>query len=151
MRVDAARRADAVHDAREVAARDDQPPRHDALADDLARVVDVVDEGVERADALREAALDRDPLLGRDDPRHQVERERTVLGAVLAGQLEGDALLHEDRVAPAPRGGKVRGPHLLEGRDELGRMSGGGAVRAGEDLVEEALAGVVLDRRRGGL
>ncbi len=73
------------------------------------------------------------------------------LRAVLAGQLEGDALLHEDRVAPAPRGGQVRGPHLLEGRDELGRMSGGGAVRAGEDLVEEALAGVVLDRRRGGL
>ena len=130
VRVDAAGRADAVHDAREVAARDDQPPRHDALADDLARVVDVVDEGVERADALRQAALDRDPLVGRDDPRDEVQREGAVLGAVLAGQLEGDALLHEDGVAPAPGGGEVLGAHLLQGGDELRRVRARGAAAA---------------------
>ena len=151
VRVDAARRADAVHDAGEVAARDDQAPRHDAGAHDLARVVDVVDERVERADALRQPALDRDPLVGRDDPRHEVQRERAVLGAVLAGQLEGDALLHEDRVAPAAGGGQVLGPHVLKGGDELRGVRRRGAARSGEDLVEEALAGAVLHRGRDGL
>ena len=63
--VDAAGRADAVRGAGEVAAADDQPPRHDPRADDLARVVDVVDEAVQRADALREAALDVRPLARR--------------------------------------------------------------------------------------
>ena len=65
VRVDAARRADAVNGAREVRAGGHQPPRHEALAHDLARVVDVVDEVVERADALREAALDVAPFLAR--------------------------------------------------------------------------------------
>ena len=38
------------------------------------------------------------------DPRHEVERPRAVAAlAVAAGDLERDALLHEDRVAPAAR------------------------------------------------
>ena len=149
--VDAARRADAVDDPGEVAARHHEPPRHHAGADDLARVVDVVDEGVERADALGQAALDRDPLVRRDDARHQVQREGPVLGAVLAGQLEGDALLHEGGVAPAPSGGQVLGAHLLQGGDQLRGVGRRHPARPGEDLVEEALAGVVLDRDRDGL
>ena len=76
VRVDAAGRADAVHGAGEVRAGRDQPPRHEPLADDLARVVDVVDEVVERADPLREAALDRTPFLAAEHARHEVERER---------------------------------------------------------------------------
>ena len=60
--VDAARRADAVDGAGEVRAAGDEAPRDDALADDLAPVVDVVDEVVQRADALREALLDGAPL-----------------------------------------------------------------------------------------
>ncbi len=75
VRVDAARRADAVHGAGEVRAGGDQPPGHDPLADDLARVVDVVDEVVQRADALREAALDRAPFLAAEHARDEVERE----------------------------------------------------------------------------
>ena len=57
--VDAAGRADAVRGAGERGPRDDELPRHLAVVDDLARVVDVVDEVVERADPLRQAALDR--------------------------------------------------------------------------------------------
>src|SRR3954462_14366007 len=74
--VAAARRPDAVDDAGEVRAGDDQPPRHDPLAHDVALVVDVVDEAVQRPDALREAALDVRPLPGRQDPGDEVERER---------------------------------------------------------------------------
>ena len=76
--VDAARRADAVRLAGERGAGDDQLPRHDAVVDDLAPVVDVVDEAVQRADPLGQAALDRRPLRRRDHPRHEVQRERPV-------------------------------------------------------------------------
>ena len=76
VRVDAAGRADAVHRPREARPADDQRPRHDARAHDLARVVDVVDERVQRADPLRQAALDHGPLRGGQDARDQIERER---------------------------------------------------------------------------
>ena len=100
--VDAAGRPDAVGGARELRPRDDQRPRHDAVVHDLAPVVDVVDEAVQCPDPLREPALDRAPLVDRQDPRHEVERERAVDGGVAVGapDLEGDALAHEDRVAP---------------------------------------------------
>jgi hypothetical protein len=76
-------------------------PRHDPLADDLPFVVDVVDEEVERAHPLGEAALDRAPLGGRQEARDEVEREGPVAGgpAVRPGRVEGDALLDEDGVA----------------------------------------------------
>jgi hypothetical protein len=41
-------------------------------------VVDVVDEGVERADALGQPALDRRPLGGGEDPRDEVQGPRAV-------------------------------------------------------------------------
>jgi hypothetical protein len=125
-----------VRGAREVAAADDQAPRDDPGPDDLALVVDVVDEAVQRADALREAALDVVPLGRGQDPRDQVERERAVLdGAVLAGGVERDALLDEDRVAPVAGG---RQQLRAQARDLGGERDGvraGDAVRA-EDLVE---------------
>jgi hypothetical protein len=39
-------------------------------------VVDVVDEVVQRADALRQAALDVAPFLATEDARDEIERER---------------------------------------------------------------------------
>ena len=57
--VDAARRADAVRGAREVGRETTSSHGTMPVVDDLAPVVDVVDEVVQRADALREAALDR--------------------------------------------------------------------------------------------
>jgi hypothetical protein len=109
---------------------------------DLAAVVDVIDEVVERADALRQPALDPRPLGGRDDARHEVERERAVAHrsiGVRSGGVERDPLLHEDRVAPAAgRGERVR-PELLEGVDERLRVRPGRPVRV-QHLVVEALA-----------
>ena len=81
--VDPARRPDPVRGAREPRARHDQVPRHEPLVDDLAPVVDVVDEVVQRPDALRQAALDRRPLGRGDDARHEVERERAVADRVV--------------------------------------------------------------------
>ena len=153
VRVDAARRADAVHGAREVRARHDELPGHEARTHDLPRVVGVVDERVQRPDALCEAALDDPPVRGRDDPRPEVHRQRPVARAVLTGQLERDALAQEDRVASPPRLRQAVRAETGERCDELRRVRRHRAVR-GEDLVEEALArgvaGAVGDRGLGG-
>ena len=59
-----------------------QPARHDAVGEDLARAVDVGEEPLEREHPLAHAALDDRPLVGVDDPRHEVERERPLLARV---------------------------------------------------------------------
>ena len=100
-----------------------------AGADDLALVVDVVDERVERADPLRQPALDRRPLRRGDDPRDEVERERRGRARAVGGrQLERDPLLHEDRVAQ------------LAGRDEPLRAE---ALELGDQRVGVRRAGTV--------
>src|SRR6185503_12629152 len=58
----------------------------DTVLDDLLAVVDVVDELVERVDALLQPALDPVPLLRRDDARHEIEGE----GALGAGRVAVD-------------------------------------------------------------
>ena len=55
----------AAHLAAEVPAAVDQLARHDAVGEDPALVVDVLEEQVERGDPLRQPALDRVPLGGR--------------------------------------------------------------------------------------
>jgi hypothetical protein len=98
-------------------------------------VVDVVDEVVERADALRESALDLGPLVGGDDPRHQVEREGPVGdGALGRRQVEGDPLAHEQRVAQLPGRDEPLAAEPLEfGDQRLGVLAAGSVLR--EDLV----------------
>jgi len=123
-------------------ARDDQLPRHQAVVDDLARVVDVVDELVQRADPLRQPALDRVPLGGGDDPRDEVERERPVLHRAGAAGVERDALLHEDRVAPLAGGDERLGAELAQRAHERAR------VRAREPLRVDQLVVEVLFQRR---
>jgi hypothetical protein len=117
-------------------------------------VVDVVDEAVQRADALGEAALDVLPLGGGQDARDEVQREGAVADrTVLTGRVEGDALLQEDRVAAVTRGGQQLGPQTRDlggERDGVRPRDAPGA----EDLVEVArrrLVGgrVVGDQRIG--
>ena len=119
VRVDAARRADPVDRPREVRAGGHEPPRHEALADDLARVVDVVDERVQRADPLCQSALDAAPFLAAENAGHQVEREGAFVGgASAAARLERDPLLHEDRVTAAAGLDQALWAEALEHLDE---------------------------------
>ena len=62
------------------------------------------------------------------DARDEVERERAVLDRpVLAGGVERDALLDEDRVAAAAGGGEQLGAEPRElGRDERARRAARG-------------------------
>ena len=69
-----------------------------------AVVIDVVQEQVERAHALLEAALDLAPLVGGDDARHQVERHDLLdaFGALIDGEGDPARLEREIGGALAP-------------------------------------------------
>ena len=88
--------------------------RQHAICDDALLVVDVIDESVERGDALPQAGLDAVPLLARDGARDDVERPRAIdRAALLVIHGEGDAhrldgefrglLAHADLLAPELR------------------------------------------------
>ena len=157
MHTHTARRRDAAaRGAMEVRRRDDEPPGHDPGAHDLARAVDVVEEPLERAHPLRDAALDQRPLRRGDDARDEVERERPLLARV----RERDALVAEDPVAGrAPLvevllrqglhvfveravvepGVAVRVEHLVPGVDRFVRV---------EEIAHRAHPDAAPDRRR---
>ena len=67
----------------------DQLARDHAVGEHPPLAVDVGEERLQRPDPLRHAGLDRLPLGRRDDPGHQVERERPLHPA----DVEGDARL----------------------------------------------------------
>ena len=144
--VDAAGRADAVDRPRELLATDDQRPRHDPRLDDLVRVVDVVDERVQRPDPLRQAALDDRPLGAGQHPRHEVQRPGTVTTlAIGARHLERDPLLHEDRVAALAGGAERLRTEAIERGHQRPRVRQRPPTRV-EQLVDAALR----DRVSGG-
>ena len=62
---------------------------------------------VQRRDALREAALEKFPFLGRDDPRQQIEREDFLRALRRAIDVERDALPQKRRVNRLPLGVKL--------------------------------------------
>ena len=103
VRVDAAGRVDADHLAHEVARPEEQLARDLPVADDPLVVVDVVQEEVERAHPLDQAALEPVPLRAGNHARDQVEREDPLDPLLLAVDREADPLVHErelDRVPP---------------------------------------------------
>jgi hypothetical protein len=121
-----------------------QLPGHDSVANDLAVAVDVLEERVQRPDPLYQAALDQLPLVGRDDPRHQVERERPVdARAVGARDLEGDPLLGEDLVAAAAEVGELEPADQVEAGEQGSRVLAR-LARLGEQLVSKPGQGGVV-------
>ena len=89
--VDAERRAE-VHHPQVVGGRAEEHVGGDHPVGDAALlVVDVGEEGVEGADALRQPLLDRAPLRRGDDPRHDREREDALGAGLVLVDGEGDA------------------------------------------------------------
>ena len=85
--------------------RRDHPAGDDTVVEDLPGVVHVGEEGLQRPDALLDAALDGGPGVHLDDARQDVERE----GPLLTADVEGDALV------------EVGGLQLLHPTDQLRR------------------------------
>ncbi len=93
-----ARRIEADHLGPVALRLEDQLLRDDALAEDAAVVVDVVEEEVERLDALEQTGFERLPFRGGDRPRDEVEGENLLDAAAIGIDGEGDALIDEDEV-----------------------------------------------------
>ena len=66
-----------------------------AVLEDLLVVVDIADEGVERVDALLEAAFNAFPFVGRDNARDQVEGKDPLRAGGIPVDVEGDAQLQQ--------------------------------------------------------
>ena len=91
VRVDAARHVHAGHLAAVLRVAEHALGRDRARLQDLLLVVDVVQEEIERAHALLQAALEHLPFVRRNDARHDVERDEALGAAVLAVYRERDA------------------------------------------------------------
>ena len=116
------------------------------LAEDSGLAVDVLQEQVERRDALRQPALDHLPLAGRQDAREQVVREDALRAVLLTVDREGDALVQECEVCrrlPLPELGRIDLGEPLEQR----RVLRAGLARPVEHLVIRPVEHVTAERR----
>ena len=77
---------------------EDQVGRDAAGADDLLAVIDVVEEGIQRPDALLDAALEQPPFRRGDDARDEIERDQPLERILAAIDGEGDAEPPEERL-----------------------------------------------------
>ena len=119
------------HEARRAG---DDLVRNEPVADDPGRAVDVVQEELERPDPLGHPGRHLGPLGAGEDPGHDVEGER----ALLAVEVEGDALVHEGPGQPGGTGRDVLGAHLGQRGGDRGVGRTGRAVAA-DHLVEGGL------------
>ncbi len=101
VREDPTRRRDADHLAPQVARREDELLRDDALVEDALLAVEVAEEPIERLNPLCEPTLDVRPLVRRDDARDQVEGEDPVGPCLVAVDREADPLRREEGICGA--------------------------------------------------
>ena len=119
VRVDVVRHLLSAHLRAERRIAEHQVVGHDAGAQDLARAVDVLDESVERLDALRQALFQQPPFGRRHDARDDVEGDQPLLRVGLAIDREGDADAAEDQLGLAPPVVEHVGRHLGEPARQL--------------------------------
>ena len=102
VRIDVARHLDACHLGAVLGVVQHQVRRDEARTQDVLAVVDIVDEAVERRHALHQPALHARPLLRRNDARHQVERDQSLVAraalVLVSIHGEGDAHTPEDHL-----------------------------------------------------
>ena len=91
VRVHAAGEGKPCHDRRVEGVPVDSAPRDDALLDDLAVMVDIVEEQVEGLRSLGEAAADLLPFGGGDDSRKRIKRNKALRSLAVAVDIECNA------------------------------------------------------------
>ena len=125
--------------------RDDAVLHRGPLAD-----VEVVEEHVQGRHSLHEALLDVRPLVGRDDARHEVHRERALEARVLAVDRERDARRPERGVAEPLAPSELVGAERPEPEGELA-VVGTHLAALVDELVEEALVLIAPEQTRSRL
>ena len=91
VRIDAAGHVHPLHLAAVLRVAEDALGRHGAGLENRLLVIDVVQEGVERAHALREPAFEQVPFVRGNDARDDVERDQPLGALLLAVDRERDA------------------------------------------------------------
>ncbi len=127
---------------------EDQLFRDDALAEDAAVVVNVVEEEVERLDALEQAGLHRLPFRGGDRPGDEVEGENLLDPAAVGIDGKGDALVDEDEVGGGAALLELGGLQAAEAFDDEPGV-GVRPIRLGEEFIPgRGVAAVAGEQRR---
>ena len=125
MDVDVARHRRAHELAAEERSLVDQPRIDDAIAEDVLIVVDVLEEEIQRGQALHQSLLDVLPFAGRDDARHRVHRPDPLDALFLPVDGEADAVLQHGQI-----GHRLAAAELLRGRGRAGDETGPGSAAA---------------------
>ncbi len=71
--------------------------RNDTIAQNVLRVIDVVQKQIQRRDALHQSALDQIPLLGRNDPGHEIKWKNPLGSLVVVVDRKSDPLTEKSR------------------------------------------------------
>jgi len=132
----------------EVLAGGDDAPRQDTVPYDAGDArglprVDVGEQHLEHRHPLLDATIDDVPVVGGDDPGHQVEREGPLLTGVVEGHARVDVVARQGVHAVV----QVFGGHAPEGLVHP-RIRGPRLVGGSEHLVPRRLPGRVLVEQR---
>src|SRR5262245_3812477 len=92
--------------------------RNHARAQNLAGTVNVLDERIERVDALGQPLFEQLPFAARHDAWNDIERDQTFLGISFAINREGDPDASEDQFDFPPPVVEHVGRHLGEPAEE---------------------------------
>ena len=122
----------------------DHLARHDALLHDPLLVIEVVQEHIQRGDALHQPALDVLPLGARDDARDGIEGHDPLRALVVAIDGEGDALIEEGLRREAILPLDLRVGQFVETPEHRAAMRAHRAGRA-EHLIEKIADLVVAE------
>ena len=137
--IGAVRQVDAAHDRPVVRIAEDELGRDHPVRQDLLVVVDVVQQVVERGDALAHARLDARPVLRREHARDAVEGKDAVDRVALGIDGEGDAEVAQLRVG-------VRGTTLQLLQRERGEAIADRLPSAAARHLAPETAGVVAGK-----
>ena len=118
-----------------------------AVIDDVLGMVDVVEEEIQRRDALDETGLDMGPLGAGNDPGHQVERKNPPGPLIIAIHREGDPLLQEGGIRPELLRGEFLRRHPVD-RLHHGFVMGTDLPGGGENFIKKRFGSVVLKKGR---
>jgi hypothetical protein len=100
--VDASRHLDARHLPLVVLAGKHQRTRNLAVLEDALRAIDVLQEQIQRHDALRKTGLQSIPLRARDHTRDKVKRKKPLGSPAVTVHGERDALKQERKIRQPP-------------------------------------------------
>jgi len=140
---DSARRIQAHALGAKTLGRTDHFFGYDPVLDDFLLVVKIVEEKVQRLNALLQPALNPVPLLGADHARHDIEWENTLGAGGIAVNIEGDSELEQGMLGSSLTTLQFPGRQGLESLDEGFRLASGRIIRR-KHLVEKPIGTVAV-------